>query len=86
MIKGKIYKCGPVGIFPDFDDQFDLDLSAEDKKLVREYQPLSVDEFAQRGKEFFATIDEPIPQCKFCPINQNETPEIIYPTIKGKTQ
>jgi len=86
MIKGKIHKCGPVGIWPDFDDQFDLDLSPEDKQLIRQYEPLGVDEFETRAVDFFANIDNPIEQCKFCAINHYETPELIYPTIKGKTE
>lgn len=67
MIDGKIYKCGPAALMPKFDDQYPLEVSDEDKKLIHGYRGLSVDEFDERGKEFFRTIDDPIPQCKFCP-------------------
>jgi len=72
MIRGKIYKCGPAALFAELDDQFDLDLSDEDKKLLRSYQPLTI-EMAQNGlaQEWFNHIDNEIPQCKFCPEQYN---------------
>ena len=73
MIKGKLYKCGPVALFPDFDRQFNLDISDEDRKLINSYRPLSVDEFETRGKDFLAHINDPIPQCKFCPLEYTNT-------------
>jgi organic radical activating enzyme len=66
FIRGKIYRCGPVALFPELDNQFDLDLSLEDKALIRAYRPLSIDEYDSRAEDFFAHIDDMIPQCKFC--------------------
>lgn len=66
-INGRIYKCGPVGLMPQFDDQHDLDISPEDKILLREYKGLGIEEFDEIGLKFFTTIDDVIPQCKFCP-------------------
>lgn len=68
FIRGKIYKCGPAALFPELDDQFNLDLSDEDKKLLRSYQPLTI-EMAREGlvEEWFSHINDEIPQCKFCP-------------------
>jgi len=68
MIRGKIYKCGPAALFAELDDQFNLDLSVEDKELLRSYQPLTI-EMARQGltEEWFSHIDDEIPQCKFCP-------------------
>ena len=67
FIRGKLYKCGPVGIMPEFDNQHKFDISDEDRKLLHSYEPLAVEEFAQRGKQFIDNIDEVIDQCKFCP-------------------
>lgn len=67
FIRGKIYRCGPVALFPELDDQFDLDLSPEDKALIRSYRPLTIDEYDDRADDFFQHIDDMIPQCKFCP-------------------
>jgi hypothetical protein len=74
FIRGKIYRCGPVALFPELDDQFGLDLDESDKRLLRDYKPLSVDEFHQRGQDFFDHIDDQLAQCKFCPtdINRHE--------------
>jgi organic radical activating enzyme len=67
FIKGKIYKCGPVALMPEFDSQYPLDISAEDRALLHAGRGLSIEEFDEHGEEFFANIDNPIPQCKFCP-------------------
>ena len=67
FIRGKFYKCGPVALLPEFDKQFNLDISQEDRALLTSYKPLSVDEYETRGDDFFAALDNPIEQCKFCP-------------------
>lgn len=67
FINGKIYKCGPVALMPEFDKQYPLDISHEDRVLLHAGKGLSIDEFDEHGEEFFANIDNPIPQCKFCP-------------------
>jgi organic radical activating enzyme len=69
FIGGALYKCGPVALFPEFDKQFNLDISDQDRELLNSYRPLEVSQFADRGQQFLATIDDPIPQCKFCPSN-----------------
>ena len=76
FIRGKLYKCGPVGLFPEFDQQYHFDISNEDRDLLNSYQPLTVDEFDIRGQQFIDDIDEVIPQCKFCPSARVENQEI----------
>lgn len=85
MIHGKLYKCGPVALFPEFDQQHDFDISPEDKKLIYSYKPLSVEDFPAQGKTFLDNIDNVLPQCKFCPVGWHHDPEIIYPTVKNKS-
>lgn len=84
MIEAKLYKCGPVALFPEFDKQHNLNISDEDRQLINSYKPLGVEEFETQGKEFLANIDNVIPQCKFCPVGWHESPELIYPEIKGR--
>lgn len=67
FVRGKIYKCGPVALFPEFDQQHVFDISDQDRALLNSYEPLSVDQFDQMGIQFMQNIDQPIPQCKFCP-------------------
>ena len=52
---------------PDFDNQFGLDITEEERAIMHGYQALDVDQWDQRGVEFLDHIDDPIPQCKFCP-------------------
>lgn len=68
MIEGKIYKCGPVALFPKLDEQFGIQLSDEDRNMMNSYQPLTI-EMARAGEaqDWFNHIDDEIPQCKFCP-------------------
>lgn len=67
MIRGKIYKCGPVALMPEFDQQHQFDISDQDRIILNSYRPLEVDQVDSHGEEFFRTIDNVIPQCKFCP-------------------
>lgn len=69
FISGKLYKCGPVALMPEFDKQHQLLLSESDRTLLHSYRPLSVDEFPLRGAVFLDQIKDPLPQCKFCPTN-----------------
>jgi len=67
FIRAKLYKCGPVALFPEFDQQHHLNISDQDRELLNSYDPLTVDDFDQRGQQFIDDIDDVIPQCKFCP-------------------
>lgn len=67
FIKGKIYKCGPVALFPEFDRQMTLDISDQERELMNQYNAFTVEQVAQQGPEVLSTIDNPIPQCRFCP-------------------
>jgi hypothetical protein len=81
FIRGKLYKCGPVALMPEFDEQFNLDISDEDRKLLHEYQPLTPESWSWKSQRWIDNLDQPIPQCKFCP--QNFTSKVIYPVVKG---
>ena len=82
MIRGKIYKCGPVALMAEFDNQHHFDISAEDRAFLHATgRGLSVDEFDAHGAEFLANIDNVIPQCKFCPETYDYKP-ITFSTIK----
>lgn len=81
FIRGKLYKCGPVALMPEFDEQHQFDISDEDRVLLNSYKPLAPDNFADYHQEFFEKLDQPIPQCKFCPTEFE--PRLIYPIRKG---
>lgn len=81
FIKGQLYKCGPVALMPEFDQQRPLNISDSDRVLLNSYRALSVDNYAEYNEEFFANLDNPIAQCKFCPIEYEA--ETIFPIRKG---
>lgn len=63
--KGKLYKCPLISILPDFLNQFDVSMEETDRELAYSYKPLTSDD--PNFHEFIKNINEPIPQCKFCP-------------------
>jgi hypothetical protein len=67
FIRAKLYKCGPVALMPEFDQQHKLYISDQDRILLNSYQPLGVNNFQSYHAEFFSQLDQPIAQCKFCP-------------------
>jgi organic radical activating enzyme len=81
FIRGRLYKCGPVALMPEFDQQHQLEILDSDRELLNSYKSLGIDNFESYHQEFFANLDQVIPQCKFCP----ETFEThkIFPIRKG---
>lgn len=67
MIRGKIYKCGPAALMPEFDQQYTFNISDDDRQLLNSYNALSLDNYDAQGAEWLANIDNEIAQCKFCP-------------------
>lgn len=82
FIRAKLYKCGPVALFPEFDQQHPFDISEEDRILLNSYSALGVDEFETRGQEFLSHIDDVIPQCKFCPTSADQRNDKLYAVSK----
>jgi hypothetical protein len=79
MADGKLNKCGQVDLFPKFSSQFEVELNADDKKLINSYKALTVDADMEFAQKFINTIKEPIAQCKFCP--ENYAPKEINSSI-----
>ena len=69
--KGKLYKCPLVSVLPDFLDQFTVNISAEDKVLANSYMPISGQDSDAAISNFINNIDQPISQCKFCPVKHS---------------
>ena len=65
--KGKLYKCGPAALFSEFDQQLNLELSDSDRTLINTVPYLEINDSIENKKQFIKDINDPIPQCKFCP-------------------
>jgi organic radical activating enzyme len=81
FIKGQLYKCGPVALLPEFDQQHPLAITDEERLLLNSYRPLTVENFEDYHKEFLISLENPIAQCKFCPAVHYG--QIINPLRKG---
>jgi len=69
FIKGKLYKCGPVGILPEFIKQFNVTLQNDDQELINSYVPAQADWTSDQLGGFIQNLVEelPVAQCTFCP-------------------
>jgi organic radical activating enzyme len=85
FIKANLYKCGPVALLPEFDQQIPLDISSEDRAILHSYRPLTVENYDSYHEEFLANLDNPIPHCKFCPANADQKVYTIAPVHKGSS-
>jgi hypothetical protein len=64
---GQLYKCGPVALFKEIDQQFNLAVTDQQRKLIYEYKPGNVNMQIDELAVFFKSLDKPINQCNFCP-------------------
>lgn len=88
FIRGKLYKCGPVALFPELDEQFNLELSDSDRELLNSYQPITIDALDDLGMTIDEYLGQRIPQCKFCPDHTEFhvlLPEKILSKLSKKT-
>jgi organic radical activating enzyme len=69
--KGMLYKCASVDLIPELDRQVGLLMTDQDRKMYSGYKPLTVDNFESYHNKFIASLDAPIPHCKFCPQQYN---------------
>jgi hypothetical protein len=67
LMNGKLYKCGAVALFPEFDKQYNLELSDEDRATMNSYMPLLISDTPEVKNNFINNLENSIPQCKFCP-------------------
>jgi hypothetical protein len=84
FIAGKLYKCGPAALMPEFDLQYPFDISDQDRELLHSYRPLTPDNFEDYCGEFLQSLENPIAQCKFCPVVKHAIK--IAPVRKGYRQ
>jgi len=83
FMNGKLYKCGQVALFPEFDNQFGLTLDQSQQELMNAYIPLSVDDSNEQISNFILNIENSIPQCTFCP-EEYDMQQIFASTQKIK--
>lgn len=80
FIRGHLYKCGVVALLPEFDQQHPLSLSQQDQQLMHSYRALSIDDDFATKQQFVSTLEDAIPQCRFCPEQYHGTQ--IFSQIK----
>ena len=84
MIRGRLHKCGPCVLMAEFDEQNPLAISESDRDIMRSYQPLSPWADDKTTHRFFKNLDKVIPQCKFCPVQEQMQNQTIQARLKKK--
>ena len=66
---GKLYKCGTAAVLPDFINQFNIKIKAEEKNIINSYEAASPDWDHIKLKDFIDELGrgEHISMCRFCP-------------------
>ena len=85
FIRGNLYKCGPVALMPEFDSQFPLDISDQDRALLNAYKPFTAQDFAANSQQVLHEIQKPLPQCRFCPDSIHQQRIAAQPKARSKT-
>lgn len=67
FIKGKLYKCHHVALLPEFIDQFNVDINAQEYQLLLDYKPAQIEFNDDQLAKFLKELPNPIPQCQLCP-------------------
>jgi organic radical activating enzyme len=67
FINGLLYKCGVAALLPEFDEQYNLELTPEDRALMLGYTGLKITDTPEFKQEFVSNLPNLIDQCKFCP-------------------
>lgn len=67
MERGKLYKCGQVSLFPQFYEQFHMEINQDDFNLMHGYQPATLDMDRDSLKQWVSGLSDVMPQCRFCP-------------------
>lgn len=88
FIRGALYKCGPVALFPDFLTQFPVSVTDDERDLINSYKPALPNWDHDDMNQFMQNLRSatPIDQCRFCPENTNECGEIASSTKKIRIQ
>lgn len=81
FIRGKLYKCAPVALLPEFVQQNKMFLTPDQEKLIHSYKPLTIENYDEYAEQFWSELDSPIPQCAMCPVEYNA--KKIFPIRKG---
>jgi hypothetical protein len=64
---GQLYKCSQVALFTEIDQQFNLSVSDEQRKLIHAYKSGDVNMPINELTNFFESLNNPVDQCSFCP-------------------
>lgn len=66
---GKLYKCGVAALLPEFVQQFRVEITEQERKLIHSYQAAEATWEDSRLDDFLGHLRRgtAIPQCQFCP-------------------
>jgi uncharacterized Fe-S cluster-containing radical SAM superfamily protein len=69
---GKLYKCSVSATLPEFDQQFIINATPEDRNIIYNYKPADIDGPSEDIDNWFKNQKNPIDMCKFCTVDYSE--------------
>lgn len=67
FIQGGLYKCAVSAVLPQLNQQYDIEISDQDRTILYGYQPATLDMTDDEIQKFIKNLGNHIDQCKFCP-------------------
>lgn len=74
LSRGKLFKCHHVALLPEFQKQFYVRMSDQQRSLMESYRPLEPDDDDVTMEKFVANLRNPMPQCALCPEQLDRIP------------
>lgn len=73
LIDGGLFKCPVALALPQFEKQFPIDISEDDRKIIHSYKSANLSMSATELTDWFDNLKNPIDMCKFCSIDPTLT-------------
>jgi len=74
FVRGKLYKCHHVALLPEFEEQYNVLMTNDQRNLLHSYTPATVNNTQTELQEFVNDIKDVIPQCSLCPSTLVDVP------------
>jgi hypothetical protein len=86
FVRGKLHKCSPTALLPEFVNQLQIDVSDTDRILMNAYRAAQADWSSEEIEAFLENQKKAVPvaQCKFCPETLSTGMPLLSTTKKIK--
>ena len=65
--RGRLYKCGVAALLPEFDQQYPIATTGQQREIMMDYPGLGLEQTLEQKQIFIEQLSQPIAQCQLCP-------------------